>query len=208
MSSNKFYIYAIQNPDGKRYVGSTSCMKRRMNQYKNLHHKHQRKIVESIVYHGWESHSVSILLECKEEQRFYWEAYFGHMLNCIGENGLNLSLPSVNDEWNSTSDETRKLIGMSKKGSIPWNKGIAFLKGEDNPMYGVKRSDEWKAKHSLRSMIMNKKGADHFRSKVVLNLESGIFYDTCKEASVSHCIPYSTLKQRLRKGSAINLSYI
>lgn len=208
MKNNKYHIYLIVNPQGKKYVGSTSCLKNRMNQYKNLSHKHQRKIYESISKYGWENHSFQILATCDEDCRFYLEAYFGNLFNCIGDHGLNLYLPKVNDTWAYRSKETSALISESKKGHTPWNKGIEFMKGELNPMYGIKRTKEWKFNHSLMAAKLNKKGQDHYKSKLVLNLETGIFYDTCKEASNTHCVPYSTLKQRLRRKSSLNMMYV
>ena len=44
------------------------------------------------------------------------------------------------------SEEAKRKISEANKGCIPWNKGIPFLKGEKNPMYGKHHSEETKQK--------------------------------------------------------------
>lgn len=46
------------------------------------------------------------------------------------------------------SEETKQKISNRLKGHTAWNKGIEFLKGEKNGMYGKKHSDESKKKMS------------------------------------------------------------
>lgn len=136
------------------------------------------------------------------------------------------------------SEETKKKIGLAHKGKIiseeqksnmranlkkwadenghpslgktPWNKGKDFLKGELNPMFGIKRTDEWKKEHSLKAFEYTKKDEFHHKSKIVLNLESGIFHYTSREASETYNVIYSTLKCRLNGSlkNKTNLKYV
>lgn len=87
--------------------------------------------------------------------------------------------------------------GDGRLNSRAWNKGVSFLSGKANPMYGFKRSKCWIKKHSERAKKVNKKGAEHFRSMQVFDFVNGIFYDSAKEASESTTYSYSYFKQMI-----------
>ena len=223
----KTYIYLITNPKGKKYIGSTFDLKDRVYRYKTSRNPKQVKIYNSIKKYGWDNHSFEVIYECCADDRNYYEAYYGMKHNCIGEDGLNLILPKVNEVYVCMSEETKKKIGDFNRGKTisdeqkricaenfrkyvkenghpmkcrsPWNKGKEHLKGEKNPMFGVRRSVEWRAKHSERMTKLNKSGADHPRSKIVLDKQTGVFYFTAKEVSVLYGIKYSTLKEAIQK---------
>jgi hypothetical protein len=76
--------------------------------------------------------------------------------------------------------------------------------GKNNPNYGKKHSDETKMKISLAQQGVSVSG------KLVLNKETGIFYKSCKEASIQHSINYSTLKSYLNgtNENKTNLIYV
>jgi len=233
----KCYIYRITNPKGHVYIGSTINLKDRVYRYKTLKVKSQLKIYNSIKKYGWENHSFDVIFECKPEERNYYEACFGEFYGSINRNGLNLSLPKINEVYNSMSEETRIKIGKAHKGkklseehrkiisinskrwlqenkhpmtgATPWNKGKkGFLAKEKNPMFGVKRSEEWKKIHSERAKINNKKGDEHVKSKKVLDLQTGIFFDCVRDVSFYFNIKYSTLKGRLRKSKVYRFQYV
>jgi hypothetical protein len=95
---------------------------------------------------------------------------------------------------NIYSDELLKKMSDSKKG---------IFVGEKNGMFGKKHSEQSKAKMSenKRGKIawnVGKKGVNGIsNAKIVLNLENGIFYNSCKEASLIYDIKHSTLKSKL-----------
>lgn len=224
----KAYIYSIINPKGKIYIGSTINLTDRIYRYKTLRNKQQVKVYNSIKRYGWENHKFEVIHECDINDRNYYESYYGILYNSIGENGLNLALPKLNDLYECMSEETKRKIGLAHKGKkiteehkrkisenskkylrenvhpmkgkTPWNKGIEFLKGEKNPMYGVIRSEEWKKEHSIRMTKINKSGLEHHKSKIVLDLSTGIFYDSLRQASIYNNILYPTMKTRIRNG--------
>lgn len=225
----KAYIYKITNPSGKIYIGSTINIKDRIYRYKTNRVKNQIKISRSINKYGWENHLFEVIYECDASEKLFYENKFGIEYNVISKNGLNCSIPKGDDAYECMSLETKIKIGLAHKGKVisdeqkkktsintrnwlknnkhpmsgatPWNKGKSFLKGEKNPMYGVKRSDDWKESHSKRMMKINKRGSMHFKSKLVVDVINGIFYDNVKEASDFLNINYSTLKGILRKGN-------
>lgn len=223
------YIYKITNPKNKVYIGSTINLKDRFYRYKSLRCKGQIKIYNSLKKYGFENHKFEVIFNCDEKDKYYYESYYGVFYNSLGENGLNLSLPKISDEVSMMSQKTKDKIGKAHKGKkisdeqknnmlynlkkyrddnghnmtgkIPWNKGIEFLKGELNPMFGIKRSDEWKKEHSKRMINISKKGENHPNSKMILDTYNGIFYYSLKEVSVYNNIIYSTIKSRLQKGN-------
>lgn len=223
------YIYKITNPKGKIYIGSTVNLKDRIYRYKTYRVKAQVKIYNSLIKYTFENHKFEVIYECNAKDKLYYEFYFGNLYDVLGINGLNLSLPKFSDEYNGISEETKIKIGLAHKGKVlsdkqknqisirskKWhednvhpmqgkkacNKGKVFLVGEKNPMYGIKRSEEWKINHSKLIKEKSKKGSEHFRSKVVLDLLTGIFYNSIKEVSIYNNIVYSTLKSKINKNN-------
>ena len=94
------------------------------------------------------------------------------------------------------------------QGKVPWNKGKVFLAGNKNPMFGVKRSDEWKINHSKLIKEKTKRGAEHSKSKIVLDLYTGIYYYSIKEASISNNIVYSTLKSKINRNNEFRFKIV
>jgi group I intron endonuclease len=225
----KAYIYKITNPSGKIYIGSTINIKDRIYRYKTNRVKSQIKISRSISKYGWENHLFEIIYECDASEKLFYENKFGIEYDVISENGLNCSIPKSDDVYQCMNAETKIKIGLAHKGKIisdeqkktisinsrnwlknnkhpmsgatPWNKGKSFLKGDKNPMYGVKRSDDWKKHHSERMKLINKRGSMHSKSKIIIDVVNGIFYDNIKQASDFLNIKYSTLKNTLRKNT-------
>jgi group I intron endonuclease len=231
------YIYKITNPKGKIYIGSTINLKDRIYRYKSNRIKYQVKIQRSIYKYGWDAHSFEIIKECDSDKRYYYEFYYGSLYDVISDKGLNCKLPKINDTYQSMSQETKIKIGLAHKGkklseeqkkqisirsknwhknndhpmsgAIPWNKGKSVFKCDKNPMYGVRRDTDWKAKHSERMKLLNPRGENHFKSKIVFDFINGIYYTNVKEACDLLSIKYSTLKTILRKNrpNKYNLKY-
>lgn len=236
MKNRKVYIYKITNPENKIYIGSTLDLKDRIYRYNTGKVKSQVKIYNSIVKYGFNNHIFEVIFECDESNRNFYESYFGEKFDVIGFNGLNLMLPNSNTTYPNMSEETKRKIGLAHKGKklsiehkeialntlknyrennphpslnkAPWNKGKEFLKGELNPMFGVRRDDEWKRKQSIIMKINSKKGIDHPRSKMVLDLYTGIFFYSCKEVSECYNIKYSSLKSHINKNKSQRFIYV
>lgn len=67
----------------------------------------------------------------------------------------------------------------SKKNLSDKRKGV--FKGELNPYYGKKHSDEVRSK--MKKPHVNNTGSNHFRSKIVIHLLTGVFYSSLISAS-------------------------
>jgi hypothetical protein len=91
------------------------------------------------------------------------------------------------------SEETKRKISENSKGRSSWNKGIKF-------------SEESKVKMS-NSKKGKKTSSDNPNSKIVLNTENGIYYNTLKEAALSINMGYSNFKRKI-KINKINFKYV
>ena len=227
--NREVFIYKITSPSKKVYIGSTLDLKDRFYRYKTLRVKNQTKIYNSLKKYGFENHKIDVLFKCNECCRNVYENFFGMKYNVLGENGLNLKLPKLFDDVYSTSKETRIKISKAHKGKTiskknkeltslrskkwhkendhpmlgkkPWNYKKEFLKGSKNPMYGKKFTKEHRNKISKSLKEIDNTGINHFRSRLVMDVNNGVFYESIKEASDYCSYAYSTLKAMLNENS-------
>jgi group I intron endonuclease len=235
MESRKAYIYQITNPCGKIYIGSTVDLKDRIYRYKNAKLGSQFKIKHSILKYGWDNHIFKIIFECEEIDRYKYEAFYGHKFQVLGDNGLNLSLPngeikgytksdstklkiSLCHKGKKISDEQKKQMSISlkktfkervhpRKGKHPWNKGKDFLKGDKNPMYGVVRPLQWRIDQSNRMKKDALKGSSHPKSRIIIDINAGVYYYGLIELHSLIGGNYSTLRGKLNGSNKNNTPY-
>jgi group I intron endonuclease len=183
-------VYKITSPIGKVYIGSSKDIEKRWRAYRRFSCKSQTKIYNSLKKYGHEAHAFEILEECSFEELYKKERYYGEKFNSIGENGLNLVLPSHDDVKAKYSEETRKKQSELMKGSKnpmcgkfkelnPFygkthteesrkklsNSVKEYYKHNKNWNYGNKYSEERKAKMSLITKSLNMKLSEEHRSK-------------------------------------------
>lgn len=190
-------IYKITNPKGKIYIGQSIDILKRFNQYKLLHCKAQRKLYNSLLKYGVDKHLFEIIIECdilelNENERYYQEIYF-----CLGMKGLNLCLVNSNSRSGKHSEETKKLIGLKSLGRF--HSKETKLKNSLSKI-GRKHTEEHKLKIGIGgkgkklSNITKIKMSNSSRfSKEVLNVQTGVFYNSIKEASNSCNIKHRNL---------------
>lgn len=120
----------------------------------------------------------------------------------LGENN-----PMYGKDWRQgkTLEELQQ-HSINKSNSL---KGL--LIGERNGMYGKTSPFKGKVHTEEVKSVMSEKRKEWFRnnmsknSKLVLNLETGIFYNSAKEASSVYGYKYTTLKSQLN-GTVTNRS--
>ena len=61
-------IYKITSPTGKIYIGKSVNIKIRKNHYAYHSGKGQPKIYNSIIKHGWKSHTFEIICICEKDE--------------------------------------------------------------------------------------------------------------------------------------------
>ena len=130
------------------------------------------------------------------------------VLNKSYETKLKISesqLGSKNHRWGLVGSLNPQFgIKRSKEDIDKMKLNHPDFSGKNNPNYGKKHSKETKVKISIAQKGVSING------KLVLDKETGIFYKSCKEASIYNCINYSTLKSYLSgiNENKTNLIYI
>jgi group I intron endonuclease len=187
-------IYKITSPTNKIYIGSSININHRIKYYKSLNCKGQIKLYNSLKKYGWSKHKFEIVEFCNESELYLKERYYGEIFDVLSDNGLNLILPKVGDYKVGVSEETRKKMSESKKGEL-------------NTFYGKKHTKESREKIRLSRIGKApynkgiKGGTNIHASKCVLDIETGILYNSCKECSeYNPYYKYSTLRSRLNGG--------
>lgn len=122
-------IYKVTSPSGKVYIGKTinSLRVRRNNHLSEAkryrRNSKNRKFHNALLKYGdlltWEVLEIASVGRLKEREIFYIEMFNSY------ENGYNSTLGG-DGSGHIISDETRKKMSLSKKGCVPWNKGVCW----------------------------------------------------------------------------------
>lgn len=188
-------IYKIVSPSGRVYVGQSIDIDLRFSYYKKLNCKRQKRLYNSLLKYGPESHIFEILELCvindlnKVERK--WQDYY----DVMNKNGLNLCL---------TNTDAKRRVFNKESVEIMKKKLSALMSGENNPFYGKKHSKETCIKMGL-SRVGNKNaiggrreiGINSHKAKIILDLEVGIFY-SIGELSNNLGISIYKLKQNIK----------
>jgi group I intron endonuclease len=202
-------IYKITSPSGKIYVGQSIDIDRRFKRYKKQYPKNQLKLYNSFIKHGVESHVFEVLEECTIEELNSKERYYQDLFFCISTNGLNLKLTQTEDKSGVLSSETRLLISkksIGRKHSEESKIKVTNSLIGNTRRKGILHSEEVKANMSIKRKgkpqckLAVEKRASLFR-KLILDLETGIYYLGIKEASTAKSIKECTLKARINSKS-------
>jgi group I intron endonuclease len=215
-------IYKITSPSGRVYIGESKDIFKRVYYYKILSCKSQNKLYSSLKKHGWDSHIFEIIEECEFEELLCRERYWQDFYDVLNE-GLNCKLTECGQIKQVHSEDTLQKLRIPKP----------QLRGENHHNWGKELSNETKAKlrYSAKERYKNnpeltlniskmRSGKGHRQygipisnhqkdaikrknSKIVLCIDTGIFYCSALEASVVFGIKYSTLRSMLN-GSCKN----
>lgn len=227
-------IYKITSPSGKIYIGETVNFKKRFDRYKYLQCKNQIKLYNSFIKYGIDNHKFEILEECEINELKCRERYYQDIYNVLSEIGMNLKLTSCSElkqvnrkesiekaketklirkvgigENNGMygkkhSDITKHKISKILKGMFKGDKNPMFdKKGKDHPAYGTKRSEEYLMKSSIRNLYGNNPMA-----KIVIDIESGVFYYSASEVAELFKINKYTLRSKLNGSLKNNTKFI
>lgn len=211
-------IYKITSPTGRVYIGQSRNLKRRLTEYKlKSKVKYQPRIIYSFDKHGVEKHQFDIIEYCSEEQLNCSERFWQDEFDVLGKDGLNCYLQECGKTFRINSEETTRKLSEANKGQNNSNYGKKWseewkmarsiakkengsAKGENNPMYG-KESAMKGRKHtdtSLKLMSSKQKGGLNPAAKLVICIETGIFYDCVRQAAETFGYKRHTLSARLR----------
>lgn len=181
-------VYKIVSPNNRIYVGSSNDIDNRYSFYKGGHAKKQILLFRSFEKYGFNNHSFEILCECKPDERLNKERQYGELLKSLSDfGGLNLMLPKIGDRPPIYSKELiKKFSDMAK-----------------NRKY---------TSETLLKMSKARQGkycnGQHPMAKIILNIQTGIFYTCIKEAAISIGLKRPTLSAKLTGYMKNNTSLI
>jgi len=205
-------IYKITNPIGKVYVGQSTNIEKRFKSYKKLFCKNQPKLYNSLLKYGAENHIYEIITECEFNKLNENERYYQVLFNTISKDGLNCKLTNENDFNGIYCEESKSKMSKSARIKVFTKEHRANMSknriGEKNAMFGRTHTKETKLKISLanknkgietrekqsfsaknrpksfyENLAIKLKGKLPPNSRLILNIETGIFYNSIKEAS-------------------------
>jgi|688.fasta_scaffold137047_3 group I intron endonuclease len=187
-------IYKITSPSNRIYIGQSIRLEERLLEYtKQKNCDRQPKLFNSFIKYGIENHKIEILEECTildlNCRERYWQDFYSVIIN-----GLNCILTKTTDKKSVFSISVREKMSIARKGK---KQSDEHINKRVNSKKGYIHSDETKNKISLK------------RSKILLDLNTGIFYDSILIASKTFNINLSTLKGMLsgRFKNKTNLIY-
>lgn len=219
-------IYKITSPSNRIYIGQTEDFELRFKMYKRLHCKNQTRLYNSLIKYSFEKHIFEFIEECLKQELNSKERYWQDYYDVLSKKGLNCVLTQTDILPRVVSEETKLKISLGNKGKLVTKEtrmkqsdlkkgryiGInnpmynkkhskeSLLKmnikqsGENNGMYGKHHNLETKLKMSNIRLLNNISSP---RCKMVLDLKTGIFYNSAKDASIARIIIYSTLRSKL-----------
>lgn len=123
-------IYKITSPSNRVYIGQSVDIKSRWESYKCKNCKNQPKLYRSLNKYGVDKHKFEVIHSCEIEELNELERYYQEFYDCIGKNGLNCILTKSKLAPRVVSEETKRKV--SEK-----------MKGELNPFYGNKHTEEF-----------------------------------------------------------------
>jgi group I intron endonuclease len=226
-------IYKIISPLGRIYIGQSINIDIRFCNYKKLKCKSQLKIYNSLIKYGVDNHIFEIIEECDfillNERERYWQDYY----NVLSKNGLNCNLVSTNDLPKILSEETKLKISKSLTGlkhteesKNKISKGLTgrpvsqetrnkISESNKNKEFSIERrqkiSNALKGRKIPKDVIEKRtkklsKG-NHYKARIVVNTQNGVFYDCIGDAAKCYNIKRSTLNNSLT-GSRKNKTFL
>ena len=181
-------IYKITSPSGKIYIGQSINLKQRFDTYKRLNKQvsSSPKLYRSLLKYGVENHIFEVIEECSIELLNERERYYQEFYNVL-ENGLNCIL--------TNTKEKRKVIQpISEK----QKKQISdFHKGKKLSIDTINKIKKARAKQIITEEHKRKISVNSASARIVLDINTGVFYNSVKEISNLYGIKANTLVCRL-----------
>lgn len=190
----KIFIYKITSPNGRIYIGKSKNIKNRWADYKRLHCKNQKKLYNSFIKYGVDSHIFEVIDEVTIEgsntsERHYISLYDSckNGLNCTngGEGNIIFFEETINKlkkftPWikgKTHTDEVKKKLSEINKGNS-YHKGKFHTeetkKKIGNLQRGKKQSEETKQKRSesMKGKTLGRKHSEETK-KLISNKGKG-----------------------------------
>lgn len=213
-------IYKITSPTKKVYIGQSVDILRRFSTYKLCKKTNkQPRLYGSFFKYGIENHIFQIIEECAESLLNERERFYQDLYDATKENSLNCILTKTNCLDSFTSIETRKKIAIKATGRkhneetklklsiIHTGKKLSFIHKEKIKLKLTGRKGHCK-KASKETKLKCKINASKHLSKIVIDLETGVFYYSAKEVSDLYGFKQSTFRCKLNGTNKNNTQFI
>ena len=172
-------IYKVTNPKNRIYIGQSTDILKRWNQYRNLECETQRKLYNSLKKYGVEAHKFEIITECDIEDLNNLERYYQELYNVIDPKcGLNLKLTKSDSRSGEHSEETKRKIGAKHKGKKMSDESKRKMRIAN---IGKKMSVDSCKKISESRKKLFENGYVNPLAKMVIDLETGFIYNSGAE---------------------------
>lgn len=204
--SNIKAIYKLTSPNGKVYIGKTTNLYSRLNNYKNLNCKSQQKIYNALIKYGYENFKVEILFETNKEYK-----HLNIILNALEIKAIN-KYNSIDNGYNiknggdggKHSQETKNKIGESNKGKIRTDE---FKLNISKRMKGIVHSDESNIKRSNSMVGKNQVIVFQYSKDNNFIKEWASVYDVYKELNISRTSISNNLNGRSKTAGGFIWKY-
>jgi len=178
-------IYKITSPTGRVYIGESKNIYYRWSKYESLTCRDQKGLYSSLLKHGVLNHTFEIIEECEFDELLCRERYWQDFYDTSSSKGLNGRLTKCGDLKGEMSSNTKIKISVSLKSL--YSKGYKS-KGEI--------TQETRDKALLWHL-----SDENTLKKLVLNLDTGIFYTSVREACNTTIWKYNYFKSMLNPKS-------
>ena len=189
-------IYKIVSPIGKTYIGRALNIRHRYYGHKN-NSSEKTLIGKSIIKHGIDNHEFSIICFCEPNYNILNELeiqYIKAYRSFVSFGGLNMTLGGSGNSGYNLSQKTKDKISKANKGlksSLGRKMSVSTRKKISEALKGIELSAE--SINKIRTGLL-KMG----RGTLILNLETGIYYESLREATYSQKLQRAKLTYQLK----------
>jgi group I intron endonuclease len=182
-------IYKITSPTGRIYIGQSIDLKYRFDTYRRLGKQvsSSPKLYRSLLKYGYFNHNFEIIEECSVENLNKRERYWQDFYNANSEQNLNCIL---------TSTDTIKGVGVkiSDKQKMQISKAHKGKKLSEETIKKIKLA---RSKQVITEQHKRKISENSGSARIILDINTGVFYNSAKEVSNLYGINHNSLICRL-----------
>jgi len=207
-------IYKVTSPAKKIYIGQSVDIKSRLSKYKKLNCKSQPKLYRSLLKYGVDNHIFETIIECEVSELNDKERYYQELYNCV-EIGLNCMLQRTDNKRQLMSDETKLKISKTTKGKVfsketKLKLSISLSGVEKSETHkknmSLSLSGKYNRKHNKNTIL--KMSVFNKNSRIVLDLNTGVFYNSSVDLANLLRIKYSTVNSWLSGQNTNKTQYV
>jgi len=182
-------IYKITSPTNRVYIGQSKNLKYRFDTYRRLHKdvSVSPKLYRSLCKYGYANHKIEVIEECTLELLNIKERYWQDFYNATSEKNLNCILTKTEEKkgvHKPLSEERKKQISLIHKGKK--------YSEETKQKIRIARAKQIITEEHKRKMSENSGSA-----RIVLDINTGVFYNSAKELSNLYGFKHNSLVCRL-----------